>query len=165
MSDATPYIDFAEMFGNDSGEDEVPQILDSYFVDLSEFKKFYDTTQPLSIVRARKGMGKSALLSRLHYRLTASGAGEENIVIKVTGNELLGLGDFQHKTHSYLENHWKQVICKRICLEIGHRIQFALTDDAMTMVETAEIEGFKGQNLVSALTQRLGGLIQGLVGA
>lgn len=160
-----PKYDFSLMFGSDSGEDEVPRILDSYFVDLPEFSRFYDRRFPLSIVRGRKGMGKSALLSRLRYQLTNDADPErrKDIVLKVTANELLGLGDFRSGNQAFLEHHWKQVICKRICLEIGKSIGLALTDDSMTLVEAAELEGYKGQNLVSALTQRVGGFLQGLL--
>jgi len=48
-----PKYDFSLMFGSDSGGDEVPRILDSYFVDLSEFSRFYDARFPLGIVRGR----------------------------------------------------------------------------------------------------------------
>ena len=152
-------IEYQKMFGNDSGEDEDPNVLDSYFVDLPEFRRFNDSKEPLVLVRARKGMGKSALLARLNYALER--AGHVDIVIKTTGNELLGLGNIQQqKGHATLENYWKQVICKRICMEIGRTIGFAGSDDSMSMVETAELEGFKGQNLVSALAHRVGKTIQ-----
>lgn len=155
-------IDHEQLFGSDSGEDEDPHALLSYFVDLPEFRKFYEPKHALGIVRGRKGMGKSALLKRLALRLRT--AESPDIVISTTGHELMGMGDFSHRSHAYLENHWKQVICKRICVEIGKRIQLALTDDAMSMVETAEIEGFKGANVVSALTDRIGGILQRVVG-
>lgn len=155
-------IDYDLLFGSDSGEDEDPNALRSYFVDLPEFKKFYDATKPLAIVRGRKGMGKSALLKRLAIRL-ADANGAKDIVIETTGNELIGMGDFSGADQAYLENHWKQVICKRICVEIGKRINFAVTDNTMSMVEASEIEGFKGSNVVSALTERIGGLLQKLI--
>ncbi|MFZ3222343.1 MAG: hypothetical protein WA142_04505, partial [Rugosibacter sp.] len=155
-------IDYEQLFGSDSGEDEKPEALRSYFVDLPEFKKFYDPDNPLVIVRGRKGMGKSALLKRLAIRLSDAN-GAKDIVIETTGNELMGMGDFGGADHAYLENHWKQVICKRICVEIGKRINFALTDNSMSMVEAAEIEGFKGSNVVSALTERVGGILQRLI--
>ncbi len=155
-------INYDQLFGSDSGEDENPDALRGYFVDLPEFKKFYDTENPLVIVRGRKGMGKSALLKRLSIRLSDAN-GSKDIVIETTGNELMGMGDFGGTDHAYLENHWKQVICKRICVEIGKRINFALTDNAMSMVETAEIEGFKGSNVVSALTERVGSILQRLI--
>jgi hypothetical protein len=151
-------IDYQKLFGNDSGEDEDPEVLDSYFVNLPQFARFNDPQQPLVLVRARKGMGKSALLSRLNHSLASPH--QDNIVIKTTGNEMLGLGNFQLKGHAALENYWKQVICKRICMAIGKTVGFAMTDDSMSMVETAELEGFKGQNLLSALANRMGRTVQ-----
>lgn len=155
-------INYDQLFGSDSGEDENADALRSYFVDLPEFKKFYDVENPLVIVRGRKGMGKSALLKRLAIRLSDAN-GSKDIVIETTGNELMGMGNFGGTDHAYLENHWKQVICKRICVEIGKRINFALTDNTMSMVEAAEIEGFKGANVVSALTDRVGSILQRLI--
>ena len=67
----------------------------------------------------------------------------------------MGMGDFNAKTQAYLENHWKQVICKRICVEIGKQINVALSDSSMSMVEISEIEGYKNRNIISALTERL----------
>lgn len=162
MKTIYPSIDYEQLFGSDSGEDENPDALRSYFVDLPEFKKFYEPENPLVIVRGRKGMGKSALLKRLAIRLSDAN-GSKDIVIETTGNELVGIGAFGGTDHAQLENHWKQVICKRICVEIGKRIDVALTDNTMSMVEAAEIEGFKGTNVVSALTERVGGILQSLI--
>lgn len=164
MSSYFADIDYDQLFGSDSGEDEDPRALRSYFVDLPEFKKFYDANNPLVIVRARKGMGKSALLKRLAIQI-ADANPNKDIVIETTGNELMGMGNFGGADQAYLENHWKQVICKRLCVEIGKRINVALTDNTISMVEAAEIEGFKGSNLISALTDRIGGVLQGILGA
>ncbi|MCD6734099.1 MAG: hypothetical protein LT103_10955 [Burkholderiaceae bacterium] len=157
-------IDYEQLFGSDSGEDEDSNALRSYFVDLPDFKKFYEPKNPLVIVRGRKGMGKSALLKRLALKLQEKDASDD-IIIEATGNELLGMGSFSGTDQALLENHWKQVICKRLCVEIGKRINVALTDNSISMVEAAELEGFKGSNIVSALTDRVGGLLQGLLGS
>ncbi|MGY5770038.1 hypothetical protein ACXHQE_17505, partial [Vibrio cincinnatiensis] len=42
-----------------------------------------------------------------------------HFLIRVTGNELLGLGDFSSKDQAYLENYWKRIICKKVIIEIG----------------------------------------------
>jgi hypothetical protein len=148
----------ATAFGNDSGEDEVPELLNSYFVEIPQFERFFSADDPLVIVRARKGMGKSALLANLHYKLT--GVDARHIVIRTTGNELFGLGEFSMKGQARLENHWKQVLCKRICLEIGKTIGFAMSGDSLTMVEASELEGFRNENIVSALSTRLGPIVE-----
>lgn len=151
-------VDYDAMFGNDSGENERDHALKEYFVDLPEFRKFFSDANELGFVRARKGMGKSAMLKILSLRRKE--ANSEDLVIFTTGNELMGMGDFTGKSQAYLENHWKQVICKRICVEIGRKINLALTDLEMSMVESAELEGYKDLNILSALTERAGGLLQ-----
>ncbi|MEK6364983.1 MAG: hypothetical protein V4803_05010 [Burkholderia gladioli] len=156
-------VEYDEMFGNDSGENERDQALKEYFVDLPDFKKFFNDKIELGIVRARKGMGKSAMLKVLSLRRKEQAP--DDLVIFTTGNELIGMGDFTGKSQAYLENHWKQVICKRICIEIGRRINVALTDLEMSMVEAAELEGFKNLNLLSALTERAGGMLQKMLAA
>lgn len=151
-----------QLFGNDAGEDEEQEVLDSYFIDIGEFDEFYNEHASLCVVSARKGMGKSALLSRLEYKLKHSTAYEKPIIVRSTGNALLGLGDFQGKDQAYLENYWKQIICKKINIEIGKLIGFALADDEISMVEAAELEGIKSKNLVGALISRIKGKIPGL---
>ena len=114
-------VDYDAMFGNDSGENERDQALREYFVDLPEFRKFFSDENELGFVRARKGMGKSAILKVLSLRRKE--INPDDLVIFTTGNELMGMGDFTGKSQAYLENHWKQVICKRICVEIGRKIR------------------------------------------
>ncbi|WP_198133198.1 P-loop ATPase, Sll1717 family, partial [Aeromonas simiae] len=50
-------------------------------------------------------------------------------------------------------------ICALINREIAKRINFAITDDQITLVESAEIDGFKERNLVSCLTNRFEGFL------
>lgn len=161
-ADAREPIDYEAIFGNDSGEDEDPKILAGYFVEQPSFQRAYNTTRKLELVKARKGMGKSALLSHLKYKLVSDSKplDAKSIVVKVTGNELMGLADFSGKDTSFLENRWKQVICKRISMELATQFGFASSDDKIVLVEAAEIEGYKGRNLVTCLTNRLGGLIE-----
>jgi hypothetical protein len=151
----------SKIFGNDSGEDEKLDVLSSYFVDLPKFAEFYDAENPLMIVRARKGMGKSALIAHLYNKIYKT---ENELVIKVRGNELLGMSDFTGKGPAYLENLWIRVICQRICVEIGSKLGFAGSDLKMSLVELAEIDGYKDKNIVSALTDRVGGLIKLAIG-
>lgn len=161
-ADERQKLDYEDIFGNDSGEDENPKILAGYFVEHQSFGKAYDKERPLEIIKARKGMGKSALLSHLKYRLTdvRNPIDSSAVVIKVTGNELMGLADFSGVDSSLIENRWRQVICKRISMELAKEIGFAGKDDSMSLIEAAEIEGFKGRNLVSGLMARLGLLIE-----
>ncbi|HCR36133.1 TPA: hypothetical protein DIU22_03780 [Candidatus Woesebacteria bacterium] len=98
-------------------------------------------------------------MSRLEYKLRNSSDYENPIIVRSTGNALLGLGDFQGKDQAYLENYWKQIVCKKINIEIGKLIGFALADNEISMVEAAELEGIKSKNLVGALVSRIKGKI------
>ncbi|HJE69412.1 P-loop ATPase, Sll1717 family [Pseudomonas oryzihabitans] len=143
-----------KLFGNDAGEDEDLDHLNAYYIENNDFDDFYNSEEKLSIVSARKGMGKSALLSRLHYKLNNEEEYGEPVLIRVKGNELLGLGTFNGCDHATLENYWKQIICKKILMEIGSNIGIAFSDDAMSMVELAELDGIKSKNIVGALISR-----------
>lgn len=143
-----------DLFGNDAGEDEDIDVLNSYYVDASDFDDFFDQSIRLNVVSARKGMGKSAMISRMTSKLKEK---KNSLVIRVAGNSLLGLGDFQGKDQAYLENYWKQIICKKIILEIGNTIGFALTSDEISMVEIAELEGMKSKNIIGCLISRIKG--------
>lgn len=50
-------------------------------------------------------------------------------------------------------------ICALVNRRIGAELNLAFGDDAITLVESAELDGFKSRNLVSALTDRLRKLI------
>lgn len=147
------------LFGNDAGEDEIQEVLNSYFINSDDFEDFYDDENRLCVVSARKGMGKSTLLSKLDYDLRSSSAYGKPIVVRVTGNSLLGLGDFSGKDPAYLENYWKQIICKEINIYIGKSIGFALTSDEISMVEISELEGMKSKNIIGGLVSRIKGKI------
>lgn len=152
------YIDLKDkdLFGNDAGEDESIEVLNSYYINNSDFEDFFDRSVRLNVVSARKGMGKSAMISRMAYKLGEDG---DALVIRVTGNSLLGLGNFQDQDQAYLENYWKQIICKKIILEIGNSIGFALSSDEISMVEISELEGMKSKNIIGGLISRVKGKI------
>ncbi len=153
----TIYFDLADenLFGNEAGEDEDQVLLSEHFVDHDSFSYFFERNKLISVVSARKGMGKSALISQLKYRLENDPAYDNPLVVKAKGNELLGLGDFTNKDQAYLENYWKRIICKKIIIEIGRSIGFAVSSDAISMVEIAELDGLKGKNLVGGLISRI----------
>lgn len=148
------HIDLADptLFGNDAGEDETPEVLASYFVEKPTFTSFYSPNVKLGIARARKGYGKSALLSRAAYLISKSR--DTAIVISVKGSDLTSLGEFSSQDPAILVNQWQQVICTRINIEIGRRLHVALNDMTMTLVESAELSGLKGRNIIGALLER-----------
>ena len=150
-------LDDKTLFGNDAGEDEDESVLMSYFVDQPAFADFLDPGQRLWIANGRKGMGKSALLVRFAHQVRSTRA-PGAIVVSVVPSQLMALKEPpQTDNHALLENYWKQVMCGAINMELARDIGFAWTDNQMALVESAEVAGFAGRNLVGALLSRLVG--------
>lgn len=141
------------LFGNDAGEDEAPDVLASYFLNKELFSDFFSRDNRLCFARSRKGMGKSALLSKLDYDLKNDP--EKPIVIRTTGSQLLGIAHPDRTDHLALQNYWIRVLCARVNLELGKQIGFAFRDNTMTLVEQSELAGFKERNIVGALLSRI----------
>ena len=149
-------IDFTDgtLFGNDAGEDELPDVLNSYFVDQAGFKNFLSKENSFQVARSRKGMGKSALLSKLALDLAKDSSAP--IIIKATGANLVSIIQPPKDTSFLaLQNYWTRVICARINYAIGLQLGFAFTETDMALVEGAEIAGFKQRNIFGALIQRI----------
>lgn len=141
------------LFGNDAGEDEAVEKLKDYFLITPKIEPFFLYESELFFVRARKGMGKSTLLC-----YTAAKIEKEyprDIVINIKASELLAKIEDVDSNAMNLVNMWQQRICSRINNEIGKRINIAFSDDKMSVVEEAEINGFKGKNLIGALLERI----------
>ncbi len=156
-------LDDNTLFGNDAGEDEDESLLVSYFVDQPAFAPFLDPGEGLRVATGRKGTGKSALLVRFAHDLRARA--ERPLVLHLVPSSLAALKEPPLTDHTVvLENYWKQVLCGAINMQLAQDIGFAWKDDQMALVESAEVAGFKGRNLVSALLSRLAGKISlGLV--
>ncbi|GKW02398.1 hypothetical protein PEC301877_12130 [Pectobacterium carotovorum subsp. carotovorum] len=148
-------LDFYDenLFGNEAGEDEDPEVLSSYFITKDKFDKFLSPSRSFGIVRARKGMGKSSLLSKLAFDVSKKDPGA--VVISVTGADLLSYGNFEGHDHLKLQNEWKKALSARINYELGSKIGFAWTDDQMALVEASELVGYKGRNFLGALLSRI----------
>ena len=65
-------VDDRRLWGNEAADDEDPKLLNSYFVTQPAWDDFFDGSIPLSIARARKGMGKSFSSSALSCRVVES---------------------------------------------------------------------------------------------
>ncbi|WP_143146601.1 P-loop ATPase, Sll1717 family [Novosphingobium sp. NDB2Meth1] len=151
-----PLVDFTDgtLFGNDAGEDELPDVLSSYFVDQPAFSNFLSRTQPFCVARSRKGMGKSALISKLAFDLSKDI--NRPIIINITGAKLIGLmNPPDNANFLQLQNYWTKVICARINYALGAELGFAFSDTNMALVESAEVAGFKERNIVGSLLQRI----------
>jgi hypothetical protein len=149
------------LFGNDAGEDEKEDVLVSYFVEREGFSRFLNPLIPFQIARARKGMGKSALLVKFAHEIRAGRPDTPTaIVLQYVPASLASVRPPPETDNPVLlENYWKQAICAAINIELARRIGFARTDDQITAVETAELSGFKDQNIFGALITRLLGKI------
>jgi len=142
-----------DLFGNDAGEDEHPEVLNSYFLEKQEFQPFFNLDRKLAIVRSRKGMGKSALLREAMYRRQLADEGE--LLLYVKASDLIAIQEIDSSSPATLVHGWQQRMCSRINLELGATLRFAVSDDATTLVEGAELNGFRGRNLVGSLLDRL----------
>jgi len=143
-------------FGNEAGDDASIEELASYFVEQETFEAFISPTKRLQVATARRGVGKSALLQWVAYKVGQDHKGD--LVITTRGADLVR-GKFNLTSRLSTPNDhihdWMVRICslinRRLALEIG----FALNDDSITLVESAEIEGYKGRNIVGCLVDRL----------
>jgi hypothetical protein len=104
----------------------------------------------------RKGTGKSALLVRFAHMLRSTADGPPPLVIHTVPSSLVALREPPAtEDNALLVNHWKQVICAAINMELARDIGFAWTDNQMAVVDSAEVAGFKGRNLLGALLSRV----------
>lgn len=143
----------AELFGNEAGDDEDLEVLDSYFLDQIEFESFYSPDCKLSFARSRKGVGKSALLKQTLYRRQKADSNE--LLIYVKASDLIALQDVKSDTPAALVYGWQQRICTQINSELGAMLNFGFTDDKILLIESAELGGFRNRNIISALVDRL----------
>jgi len=96
------------LFGNEAGEDEPTDILNSYFVDKPEFESFYDKESKFQIVMLRKGIGKSALLKKTQYLASFD---KNNITLYLKGADLVGFQEINSDNPLGWINGWQQRIC------------------------------------------------------
>lgn len=148
-------------FGNEAGDDVLPSEIVNFFVEQSSFHQFLNPEKSILLATAKKGVGKSALIRWIEAKLQ-EGQGEDVLIISCKGSDLVR-SNFKLTSELKLPNDyirdWMVRICALINRHIGAEINLAFEDDAITLVESAEIDGFKKRNLVSALADRLRKLI------
>lgn len=146
-------------FGNEAGDDLLPEEIESFFVEQDSFREYLDFDNRILLSIARKGVGKSALIRWMHLKLEND---DDFVVITLRGRDLVRanfeLGP-EPSSANELINDWMARICCVINREIAKSMKLALSDDAISVVEAAEIDGFKRRNILSALTDRLQNLI------
>ena len=146
-------------FGNEAGDDVKPKELISYFVEQVPFQKYLDSNQRILLATAKKGVGKSALIRWIEAKLLEDSSKEEQpLIITIKGSDLVR-SNFHSLSNPQLPNEyirdWMMRICAVINRRIGSELQFAISDDQILMVESAELDGFKDRNLLSSLSERL----------
>lgn len=135
MTDTTVlrrYVDFANMnlFGSETADTEAPDELDEYFVDDPNFSEFTRTTVPFGIARARKGVGKSALLKHADFTAQRSGA----LTSFLTGGDLFALKLPNGKTPNELLGQWTELLAKAACEKIAEEIDVPRTLSEMLIL-------------------------------
>ena len=145
-------VDYTDktLFGNDAAEEEQEEVFLSYVLEPTIATDFLDCENKIQVVRAFKGEGKAALLRLTKNQLEKE---ESNLVIANTAVSLsptLESIDSDEWTRK-----WKEKILNLIANEIGSRIGFAFSDDAISLVEEAEENGFKQKSFVSTIVDRL----------
>lgn len=144
-------LDDTNLFGNDAADLEQQSLFLSYVVPRSELDELLDQDIAIQVTRAYKGEGKSALLRLLGNRLAIPGAAE--LVISALGPDHSPLVDSSDS--DLWTREWKKKLLKLVANEIGSRVGIAFTDDAISLVEDAEANGFKTRSFVSAIVDRL----------
>jgi len=139
------------LFGNDAADLESEALFNSYAVLRSELQELLNSENAIQVTRAYKGEGKSALLRLLRRRLSAPPA--EELVITAIGPDHSPVVEGVDSDRWTRE--WKKSLLKLVANEIGSRLGVAFSDDAISLVEEAEANGFKKRSFVSAIVDRL----------
>jgi hypothetical protein len=140
-----------QLFGNEAGEDENEDVFKSYVVNRPEIGEFLSEDNSISIVRAYKGEGKSALLRLVALDLKKKP--EPPIVIYIRATSISP--ELTDSDSDRWIRGWKSSILRLAAKEIGKSISLAFSDDAISLVEEAEANGFKARNFVSVVVDRL----------
>lgn len=143
-------------FGNEDGANNLqPDELFSFFVEQEMFMEFIDSKYKIKIASAKKGVGKSALLQWIAYKIKE--LDPEAVIIKCRGADLVrnkfNLTKPLTTPNDYIDD-WRIRICAMINRELATRIKLAVTDDHITLIESAEIAGYKERNLFGCLLDR-----------
>jgi hypothetical protein len=151
------YIDF----GNEAADDAEAEELASYFVEQDAFHKFLQVSQKFLVAHARKGVGKSALVQWIGYK--ESQKDPDAVIIRCRGADLVrskfNLSNQLETPNDFIRD-WMIRVCSLVNRHLATRIKLALDDDKITLVETAELEGYKSRNLFGCLLDRLQSMLE-----
>jgi hypothetical protein len=132
-----------------------------YFVEQESFRRFLSARKKLLVATARKGVGKSALLKWIAAKVAKRDP--DALIISVRGADLVrnkfGLTSPLRNANEYTHD-WMVRLCALVNRQLARQLKLAVTDDQITLVETAELEGYKQRNLVGALVERFQTLLE-----
>jgi len=144
-------------FGNEAGDDLTPLELVPFFVEQEQFAQFLDPQYKIKLATAKKGVGKSALLRWIEGKVP-SDVDPDALVIHARGSDLVrscfGLDNHLTTPNDHIRD-WMVRIATLINRRLGATLDIALNDDSMSLVESAEIDGFRSRNMLTALTDRM----------
>jgi len=143
-------LQYRKLFGHEAAEDEDPERLAEYFIMSRDFEDFDDIDESFLIVRGKKGIGKSAVLSYFSQKLSK----ESQFTINARGSTLSHYFNPTDTSPNTYVNEWQRAICSLISSQIGTKIGVPLNDDEMTLVGFSEVEGMKEKNIVKSLLDR-----------
>jgi hypothetical protein len=139
-----------ELFGNDAAEFEDDDTFNSFVYEREDIKLFNNASRKICIAHAYKGEGKSSILKLCKARAKQI---SDATVVNVTGIEM---SPNQNSWDIDLwSREWKNIILKNIACEVARSINMAWTDNATSLVEIAESNGFKDRSIVGYITERL----------
>ena len=107
------------LFGNDAADDENRYALHSYFVDNPEFRSFESSDIAFSVVRGRKGMGKSAAVFNLSFLKHQD---QNSIIAEEFGSSLIAPSMFDVTGPNELVSIWHEAIAASLCAAISKKI-------------------------------------------
>ena len=151
-------ISEADMFGADSADSEPPEVLEQYFVEFQKHKDVYSKRYKYLIARAKKGMGKSAILTHLAHTKAKY---ENVIVVSTTGAKLYEFGTPYAETESEATNIWYNIFAEAICSKICDTIESPKTNCEFAIVRRCSSFGARTgfiANIVSGITLKIPGL-------
>ncbi|MBF0623158.1 MAG: hypothetical protein HQL54_14670 [Magnetococcales bacterium] len=141
-------------FGNEAGDDESPDTLMTYFVEQHHFKNFLREDK-MMLATSKKGVGKSALIQWIYSK--RKNDSPDDLIIKIRGSDLsrsnFDIDNSLKHPNDYIFD-WQQRISTLINRYLARKIKFAFKDDSISIIEKAELEGFKERNLLGSLLER-----------
>lgn len=146
-------------FGNEAGDDVEYAELKTYFVSLPIFDEIFSLENKIKLVTAKKGIGKSALLKYLYFKLQEE---EQNsLIIYCRGSELVrtqfAIKATPETPNEYIRD-WMIRLAALANRKIASSIKIPLSENDLSIIESSEIEGFKEKNFLLALLDRFSGL-------